>query len=67
MEVTSFTNFRQQLKSSLDKVRNNHKPLVVDCGNDGDIVIISKAEYDNMQETFLGFKSVIGPDQNINK
>ncbi|WP_290303184.1 type II toxin-antitoxin system Phd/YefM family antitoxin [Mucilaginibacter flavus] len=67
MEITSFRNFRQQIKVSLDKVRRSHKPLVVDCGNDGDIVIISKAEYDNMQETFRLFKSATVSSQNINK
>ncbi|WDF78463.1 hypothetical protein PQ469_00395 [Mucilaginibacter sp. KACC 22773] len=59
--------FQKQLKSSLDKVRKNHKPLVVDCVEEGDIVVISKTEYDNMQETFLQFKSVSGSSQNINK
>ena len=29
MQVTTYTSFRQQLKSYLDKVRNNHMPLFV--------------------------------------
>ena len=28
MQVTTYTDFRQQLKSYLDKVRNNHTPLI---------------------------------------
>lgn len=57
MEVTSFTNFRQQLKSYLDKVRNDHEPLVVTSANAGDVVVISKADYESMEETFYLLKS----------
>ncbi|WP_184543882.1 type II toxin-antitoxin system Phd/YefM family antitoxin [Mucilaginibacter sp. FT3.2] len=56
MEKVSYSAFRQRLKPSLDRVRNNHEPLMVDCGNDENIVIISKEEYDNMEETFRRFK-----------
>ncbi len=57
MEVTSYTNFRQQLKSYLDKVRNDHKPLVVTSANAEDVVVMSKADFESMEETFYLLKS----------
>jgi antitoxin YefM len=57
MEITTYTAFRQQLKSFLDKVRNDHKPLVVTSANGEDVVVISKADYESMEETFYLLKS----------
>jgi antitoxin YefM len=57
MEITTYTTFRQQLKSFLDKVRNDHKPLIVTSANAEDIVVISKADYESMEETFYLLKS----------
>jgi antitoxin YefM len=51
------TNFRQQLKSYLDKVRNDHEPLVVTGANAEDVVVISKTDYESMEETFYLLKS----------
>ena len=56
MKIITLSIFQKHLKSSLDKVRNNHKSLIVNCSNDEDIVIIPKAEYDLMEETFRRFK-----------
>lgn len=57
MQVTTYTNFRQKLKSYLDKVRNNHIPLYVTSANGEDVVVISKADYESMEETFYLLKS----------
>ena len=57
MLVTTYTSFRQQLKSYLDKVRINHIPLVVTSAGSDDVVIISKADYESMEETFYLLKS----------
>ena len=57
MLVTTYTSFRQQLKSYLDKVRNNHTPLVVTSAGSDDVVVISKADYESMEETFYLLKS----------
>ncbi|WPU99257.1 type II toxin-antitoxin system prevent-host-death family antitoxin [Mucilaginibacter sp. cycad4] len=57
MEITTYTAFKQQLKSFLDKVRNDHKPLIVTSANAEDIVVISKADYESMEETFYLLKS----------
>ncbi|MFD2144255.1 type II toxin-antitoxin system Phd/YefM family antitoxin [Mucilaginibacter antarcticus] len=57
MLVTTYTTFRQQLKSYLDKVRDNHTPLFVTTTSGEDVVVISKSDYESMQETFYLLKS----------
>jgi antitoxin YefM len=57
MQVATYTSFRQQLKSYLDKVRSNHVPLVVTSAGSDDVVVISKADYESMEETFYLLKS----------
>ena len=57
MQVTTYTDFRQRLKSYLDKVRNNHTPLVVTSANAEDVVVLSKSDYESMEETFYLLKS----------
>lgn len=57
MQVTTLTSFRQQLKSFLDKVRHNHTPLIVTSAGAEDVVVLSKADYESMQETFYLLKS----------
>ncbi|MDB5288381.1 MAG: yefM [Mucilaginibacter sp.] len=57
MQVTTYTNFRLQLKSYLDKVRNNHTPLFVTSANGEDVVVLSKSDYESMEETFYLLKS----------
>lgn len=52
MEITTYTAFRQHLKSFIDKVIDQHSPLFVTRANGDDVVVISKADYDSMQETF---------------
>ncbi|MES2111135.1 MAG: type II toxin-antitoxin system prevent-host-death family antitoxin [Bacteroidota bacterium] len=57
MEVTTYTSFRQQLKSYLDKVRAGHTPLYVTSANNEDVVVLSKSDYESMEETFYLLKS----------
>ena len=57
MQVTTYTNFRQKLKSYLDKVRDNHTPLYVTSANGEDVVVLSKSDYESMEETFYLLKS----------
>lgn len=57
MEITTYTAFRKHLKSFLDKVLASHSPLFVTRTNGEDVVVISKADYDSMQETFYLLKS----------
>ena len=57
MQVTTYTNFRQKLKSYLDEVRDNHTPLYVTSANGEDVVVLSKSDYESMEETFYLLKS----------
>jgi antitoxin YefM len=55
--ITTYTNFRQQLKTYFDKVRNSHSPLFVTSANGEDVVVLSKSDYESMEETFYLLKS----------
>jgi antitoxin YefM len=57
MEATTITDFKKNIKSFFDKVCVERKPLTVTDPQNGDIVIMSKAEYDSMEETFYLLKS----------
>lgn len=57
MEVTSYSNFRQNLKHFLDQVIGKHIPLFVTRTNAEDVVVMSKTDYDSMQETFYLLRS----------
>jgi antitoxin YefM len=51
MEVTTYSNFRQNLKAHLDGVVNDQKPLYVSRANGEDVVVLSKSDYEGLQET----------------
>lgn len=51
MEITSYSHFRQNLKAFMDNVFTSKSPLYVTRSNGEDIVVISKEDYDGMQET----------------
>ncbi len=51
MEITTYTNFRQNLKSFLDDVLKNHNPLFVTRTKGEDIVVLAKSDYESLQET----------------
>ena len=57
MIITNYTSFRQNLKSFLDKVLVGDSPLFVTRANGEDVVVLSKADYEGMQETFYLLKS----------
>ena len=57
MQITTYSAFRQQLKSYLDKVRDSHSPLYVTSTNGEDVVVLSKSDYESMEETFYLLKS----------
>ena len=57
MQTTTYTAFRQKLKSYLDRVRTDHSPLYVTSTNGEDVVVISKSDYESMEETFYLLKS----------
>ena len=57
MQIATYTTFRQHLKSFLDKVLTDHSPLYVTRANGEEVVVLSKADYDSMQETFYLLRS----------
>ena len=52
MEVTTFTDFRQHMKAYFEKVLKMGKPLFISRPKGDDMVLMSKSEYNSMQETF---------------
>ncbi len=53
MEITSYSNFRQHLKSFLSKVISSRDTLFVTQQNGEDVVVMSKSDYEGMQETLF--------------
>lgn len=51
MQITTYSNFRQNLKTYLDKVFTNHDPLFVTRANGEDVVVLSKSDYESLTET----------------
>lgn len=52
MEITTYSNFRKHLKKYMDMVLTHHVPLFVTRAKGEDVVVMSKADYDSMQETY---------------
>jgi antitoxin YefM len=52
MEVTSYSKFRENMKSFLDDVVNDSRPLYVTRANGEDVVVLSKSDYEGLQETY---------------
>ena len=57
MEITTLTDFRQNLRFYFEKVFDMGKPLFISRPKGHDMVLISKSEYESMQETFHLLKS----------
>ena len=51
MQITTYSNFRQNLKVFLDNVFINHDPLFVTRTNGEDVVVLSKTDYESLTET----------------
>ncbi|MEQ9307072.1 MAG: type II toxin-antitoxin system Phd/YefM family antitoxin, partial [Marinoscillum sp.] len=52
MDVTTFTDFRKNMRAYFEKVFTMGKPLFISRPKGQDMVLMSKAEYNSMQETF---------------
>lgn len=52
MEITSYSLFRQKLSSFMDMVTKSRSPLFVTRQGKEDMVLMSKSEYEGLQETF---------------
>ena len=51
MLATSISDFRKDIKSYLDKVSNNFETLIINRGNDNNVVVISLDEYNSLNAT----------------
>lgn len=57
MQIVSLTSFRQNLRMYLEQVFNSGSPLFISRPKGKDMVVLSKDEYNSMQETFHLLKS----------
>lgn len=57
MDITTLTDFRQNMRMYFEKVFEMGKPLFISRPKGHDMVLISKSEYESMQETFHLLKS----------
>lgn len=53
----NYSNFRQNLKSILDQVNLSNTPMLITRSKGDDVVILSKSDFDSMEETFYLLKS----------
>lgn len=51
MDITTYTDFRQNMRAYIEKVFFLRKPLFISRPKGKDMVLISKEEYTSMQET----------------
>ena len=51
MEITTYSNFRQNLKGFMDSVLKNRAPLFITRTKGEDVVMLSKEDYESMEET----------------
>lgn len=51
MQITTYSDFRKNLKALMDKVFESKAPLFVTRSNGEDMVLLSLDEYNSMQET----------------
>ncbi len=51
MEVLNYTEFRKDLKASLDKVSNNEDVIIVSRSKNKNVVVLSLKEYNSWKET----------------
>jgi antitoxin YefM len=63
MEITTLTDFRQNMRLYFEKVFEMGKPLFISRPKGHDMVLISKSEYASMQETFHLLKSPKNADR----
>lgn len=53
MDAITYSDLRQNLAAVLDRVENDHEPVMVLRRNGQKTIMMSKQDYDSMQETFF--------------
>ena len=51
MEIVTYSAFRQNLKSLVDRMIDRCEPLYIKRSRGEDLVVMSKSEYNSLQET----------------
>lgn len=51
MDIATYSDFRQNMKSFLDLVIKTHKPLFITRKQGEELVVLSKEDYMSLQET----------------
>jgi antitoxin YefM len=51
MDAVSYSDLRQNLKAYMDKVYNDHDPLIITRKNNENLILISIDEYNSLIET----------------
>lgn len=51
MQTTTFSYTRQNLASTMDKVVNDHSPIIITRQNKEPVVILSLSDFKSMEET----------------
>ena len=62
MDAVSYSDLRQNLKSYMDKVYNDHDPLIITRKNNENLVLLSIDEYNSLLET----NYLLGNENNAN-
>lgn len=57
MEITTYTEFRRNMRAYFEQVLKLGKPLFISRPKGNDVVLMSKSEYNSMLETFHLLKS----------
>lgn len=58
MKTLTYSETRQNLAQTMDKVINDHAPIIITrTKGKGDVVMMSLEEYESLQETFYLLKS----------
>lgn len=57
MEAIALSTFRETLRTTLQKVENDHAPMVIRRQRGQDMVVLSLEDFDAMQETMYLFSN----------
>ena len=51
MDAVAYSDLRQNLKTYMDKVYNDHEPLIITRKNNENLILLSIEEYNSLMET----------------
>ncbi|WP_028865272.1 type II toxin-antitoxin system prevent-host-death family antitoxin [Psychromonas aquimarina] len=57
MQTQTYTETRAHFKAAIESVTNHHEPLIITSKSD-DVILMSREDYDSMQETVYLLSSI---------